>query len=174
MHVYWNIRRMHGPINVKSPNNISKLQMGFNSAFKGLIGDWVSSWTEKPVSPARISIPDHPARRLAPIPTTPSRLLSFPWSLQYSLCLYRHFFHVHPVLSGYFPICVISVIFVQVNAFLYATLFTIFNHILHINSSLHFFLSEYFDNICLIFPSSRVRNIEQFVRFRKFRTLPLN
>jgi hypothetical protein len=28
---------MHGPINVKSPNNITKWQMGFNSAFKGLI-----------------------------------------------------------------------------------------------------------------------------------------
>jgi hypothetical protein len=28
---------MHGPINVKFPNNISKWQMGFNSAFKGLI-----------------------------------------------------------------------------------------------------------------------------------------
>jgi hypothetical protein len=28
---------MHGPINVKSPNNISKWQMGFNSAFKDLI-----------------------------------------------------------------------------------------------------------------------------------------
>jgi hypothetical protein len=27
---------MHGPINVKSPNNISIWQMGFNSAFKGL------------------------------------------------------------------------------------------------------------------------------------------
>jgi hypothetical protein len=27
---------MHGPINVKSPNNISNWQMGFNSAFKGL------------------------------------------------------------------------------------------------------------------------------------------
>jgi hypothetical protein len=27
---------MHGPINVKSPNNISKWQMGFNSAFEGL------------------------------------------------------------------------------------------------------------------------------------------
>jgi hypothetical protein len=27
---------MHLPINVKSPNNISKWQMGFNSAFKGL------------------------------------------------------------------------------------------------------------------------------------------
>jgi hypothetical protein len=27
---------MHGPINVKSPNNISKWHMGFNSAFKGL------------------------------------------------------------------------------------------------------------------------------------------
>jgi hypothetical protein len=28
---------MHGPINVKSPNNISKWQMWFNSAFKGLL-----------------------------------------------------------------------------------------------------------------------------------------
>ena len=27
---------MHGPINVKSPNNISEWQMGFNSEFKGL------------------------------------------------------------------------------------------------------------------------------------------
>jgi hypothetical protein len=27
---------MHGPIKVKSPNNNSKWQMGFNSAFKGL------------------------------------------------------------------------------------------------------------------------------------------
>jgi hypothetical protein len=27
---------MQGPINVKSPNNTSKWQMGFNSAFKGL------------------------------------------------------------------------------------------------------------------------------------------
>jgi hypothetical protein len=35
--MYWNILTMHGPINVKSPNNISKWQMGFNSAFKGLI-----------------------------------------------------------------------------------------------------------------------------------------
>jgi hypothetical protein len=33
----WNIRTMHGPICVKSPNNTSKWQMGFNSAFKGLI-----------------------------------------------------------------------------------------------------------------------------------------
>jgi hypothetical protein len=28
---------MHLPIKVKSPNNIRKWQMGFNSAFKGLI-----------------------------------------------------------------------------------------------------------------------------------------
>jgi hypothetical protein len=28
---------MHGPINVKSPNNTRKWQMGFNSAFKRLI-----------------------------------------------------------------------------------------------------------------------------------------
>jgi hypothetical protein len=28
---------MHGPINVKFPNNTSKWQMGFNSAFKGLM-----------------------------------------------------------------------------------------------------------------------------------------
>jgi hypothetical protein len=35
--VYWNILTMHVPINVKTPNNTSKWQMGFNSAFKGLI-----------------------------------------------------------------------------------------------------------------------------------------
>jgi hypothetical protein len=28
---------MHLPINVKPPNNINKWQMGFNSAFRGLI-----------------------------------------------------------------------------------------------------------------------------------------
>jgi hypothetical protein len=28
---------MYGPINVKSPNNTSKWQMGFNSAFEGLM-----------------------------------------------------------------------------------------------------------------------------------------
>jgi len=27
---------MHGPINVKSPNNTSKWQIGFDSVFKGL------------------------------------------------------------------------------------------------------------------------------------------
>jgi hypothetical protein len=36
MDIYWNILTMHGPINVKSPNNTSKWHMGFNSAFKGL------------------------------------------------------------------------------------------------------------------------------------------
>jgi hypothetical protein len=34
--IYWNILTMQAPMNVKSPNNISKWQMGFNSAFKGL------------------------------------------------------------------------------------------------------------------------------------------
>ena len=34
---------MHVPINVKSPNNISKWQMGFNSAFKGLSTDVLST-----------------------------------------------------------------------------------------------------------------------------------
>jgi hypothetical protein len=32
---------MRGPINVKSPNNISKWQMGFNSAFKGLTENFI-------------------------------------------------------------------------------------------------------------------------------------
>jgi hypothetical protein len=35
--IYWNVLTMHVPINVKSPNNISEWQMGFNSVFKGLI-----------------------------------------------------------------------------------------------------------------------------------------
>jgi hypothetical protein len=34
--MYWNILTMHVAIKVKSPNNISEWQMGFNSAFKGL------------------------------------------------------------------------------------------------------------------------------------------
>jgi hypothetical protein len=38
IHVYWNILTMHVPINVKSPNNTSKWEMGFNSGFKGLRG----------------------------------------------------------------------------------------------------------------------------------------
>jgi hypothetical protein len=37
MDIYWNIFTMHGTMNVKFPNNTSKWQMGFNSAFKGLI-----------------------------------------------------------------------------------------------------------------------------------------
>jgi hypothetical protein len=36
MDIYWNIFTMHGPMNVKFPNNTSKWQMEFNSAFKGL------------------------------------------------------------------------------------------------------------------------------------------
>jgi hypothetical protein len=36
--MYWNILTMHGPMNVKSLNNISKRWMGFNSAFEGLNG----------------------------------------------------------------------------------------------------------------------------------------
>jgi hypothetical protein len=34
--MYWNILTMHGSMNGKSPNNTSKWQMRFNSAFKGL------------------------------------------------------------------------------------------------------------------------------------------
>jgi hypothetical protein len=37
MDIYWNIFTMHLPMNVKFPNNTSKWQMEFNSAFKGLI-----------------------------------------------------------------------------------------------------------------------------------------
>jgi hypothetical protein len=36
IYIYWNILTMHVPMNVKSPKNISKWQMGFNLAFKGL------------------------------------------------------------------------------------------------------------------------------------------
>ena len=38
---------MHGPINVKSPNSISKWQMGFNSAFKGLMTNFLIYCTER-------------------------------------------------------------------------------------------------------------------------------
>jgi hypothetical protein len=36
MDIYWDIFTMHGPMNVKFPNNTSKRQMEFNSAFIGL------------------------------------------------------------------------------------------------------------------------------------------
>ena len=36
-YIFLDTLTMHGPINVKSPNNISKWQMGFNSVFKELI-----------------------------------------------------------------------------------------------------------------------------------------
>jgi NAD-dependent SIR2 family protein deacetylase len=36
MDIYWNIFMMHGSMNVKFPNNTSKWQMEFNSAFKEL------------------------------------------------------------------------------------------------------------------------------------------
>jgi hypothetical protein len=36
IYIYWNILTMHGLMNVKSPNNTSNWQMGFNSVFKGL------------------------------------------------------------------------------------------------------------------------------------------
>jgi hypothetical protein len=36
MDIYWNVFTMHGTMNVKFPNNTSKWQMEFNSAFKGL------------------------------------------------------------------------------------------------------------------------------------------
>jgi hypothetical protein len=38
---------MHVPINVKSPKNISKWQMGFNSAFKGLIYEMLAEAEDK-------------------------------------------------------------------------------------------------------------------------------
>jgi hypothetical protein len=41
---------MHGPINVKSPNNSSKWQMRFNSAFKGLTG-FVASYSRHELWP---------------------------------------------------------------------------------------------------------------------------
>jgi hypothetical protein len=45
--VYLNILTMHGSINVKSPNNISKWQMGFNSAFKGLRKETANFLTQR-------------------------------------------------------------------------------------------------------------------------------
>jgi len=49
---------MHGPMNVKSPNNTSKWEMGFNSAFKGLILLLLVTHLElHPVKPQAINIP---------------------------------------------------------------------------------------------------------------------
>jgi hypothetical protein len=58
--IYWNILTMHGPINVKSPNNISEWQMGFNSVFKGLTAvasckEWSSSQKADPAHHTSLS-----------------------------------------------------------------------------------------------------------------------
>jgi hypothetical protein len=37
---------MQGPINIKAPNNTSKWQMGFNSAFKGLKAGDLKHWNK--------------------------------------------------------------------------------------------------------------------------------
>jgi hypothetical protein len=46
---------MHVPINVKSPNSISKWQVGFNSAFKGL--KYVQCFILQTVLAVRVSFP---------------------------------------------------------------------------------------------------------------------
>jgi hypothetical protein len=48
------ILTMHLPIKVKSPNNISKWQMGFNSAFKVLMNLYFSNCTDQPDKRPRI------------------------------------------------------------------------------------------------------------------------
>jgi hypothetical protein len=48
MDIYWNIFTMQGPMNVKFPNNTSKWQMEFNSAFKGLKACENKKWTDDP------------------------------------------------------------------------------------------------------------------------------
>jgi hypothetical protein len=48
IHVYWNIFTMHGLMNVKFPNNTSKWQIEFNSAFKGLKHFALTTKTENP------------------------------------------------------------------------------------------------------------------------------
>jgi len=42
---------MHVPINVKSPNNISKWQMGFNSTFKRLKFNHAGQWLTSRIKP---------------------------------------------------------------------------------------------------------------------------
>jgi hypothetical protein len=53
---------MHGPINLKFPNNTSKWQMGFNSAFKGLMDAHLK---QMPISFSEVSfrLPDFPDNR---------------------------------------------------------------------------------------------------------------
>jgi hypothetical protein len=63
IHVYWIILTMHGPIKFKSPNNTSKWQMGFNSAFKGLILS--GRILQFVMGPSVISIP-RPTRAVEP------------------------------------------------------------------------------------------------------------
>jgi hypothetical protein len=60
---------MHGPMNGKSPNNTSKWQMGFNSAFKGLI-----------------SFPDPPLKESLQLPTKNS-IYGYSIIIKYSINL---------------------------------------------------------------------------------------
>jgi hypothetical protein len=55
---------MHVPINVKSPNNIRKWQMGFNSAFKSL--------SLQRIKFNRLSLEEAAKRNLSPISWSPS------------------------------------------------------------------------------------------------------
>jgi hypothetical protein len=52
MDIYWNIFTMHGPMNVKFPNNTSKWQMEFNSAFKGLMWSIIVQCFQQNMEPA--------------------------------------------------------------------------------------------------------------------------
>jgi hypothetical protein len=47
MDIYWNVFTMHGSTNVKFPNNTSKWQMEFNSAFKGLMVEHLVDATDE-------------------------------------------------------------------------------------------------------------------------------
>jgi hypothetical protein len=70
---------MHGPINVKSPNNTSKRQMGFNSVFKGL----------KMKAPQHVDTWETTQTRFASRKTW--KLINFLWELQivFYVCLWR-------------------------------------------------------------------------------------
>jgi hypothetical protein len=80
---------MHGPINVKSPNNTSKWQMGFNSAFKGLRCMKLQSWI-------RLFLISWRTCHSAAPPAVPTAILSNGWTQGLTWLgsnAFRNFYH---------------------------------------------------------------------------------
>ena len=82
----------------------------------------------------------------------PSKLILIshcsPIASYFSCVLFSSFSHCHLNVNRYCPVFFNSITFVHVNPFPQVTFLFILNHLLHTSSSLHLFISAYFNNIC--------------------------